>query len=98
MARLKFFSVTPINSACNPLHSGKNNGVIHTGNFVQPPTPSNNDRLPRRSHSPSSERKRKEYFHFKLMEGSKKPQSSNSLFWDWSRDVKDSTQPNGKNK
>lgn len=47
--------------------------------------------------SGSSEKRWKEYFHTKLMETRKRPQSSNSLFWDWSKDVKDSIHSREKN-
>lgn len=65
---------------------------------MKPPKPFPNDRPSQISSSHPSERKWKEYFFSKLMESRKKPQSSNSLFWDWSHDVKDSTHPHGKNK
>jgi len=34
-----------------------------------------------------SEKRWKEAFHSKLMEDLKKPKASNSLFWDWNKDV-----------
>ncbi len=48
----------------------------------------NNDR-----HLRSSDEKWRQFFRSKLMENRKKPQSSTSLFWDWSKDVKDSAPP-----
>lgn len=61
--------------------------------IVQPSSPFSDNRSSSHGKTNPSERKWKEYFHSKLWEGLKKSQSSTSLFWDWSKDVKDSTRP-----
>jgi hypothetical protein len=38
----------------------------------------------------AAEKRRKDFFRSQLMKDRKKPQSSNSLFWDWTKDVKNS--------
>ena len=59
--------------------------------FVKPSKPSSDNRPSLPAQAASSEKKWKEYFHSKLRESLRKPQASNSLFWDWSKDVKDAS-------
>lgn len=66
--------------------------------IVHPSTPSSDSRSSAHGQGNSSERKWKEYFHSKLREGLKKSQSSTSLFWDWSKDVKDASSHPKKSK